>query len=174
MHIFLDFDGVLHPDAVVVQRNKPMELHTEGELFMHAPVLIDALAAYPEAKIILSTSWVRVYGYKGTLKRMPSELVERVVGATYHSKMQTTPSMYGTGYESFQTLSRYQQIYGHVYRNKVKDWLAIDDLHSGSQVRFWPKYELKNLVLTEESKGLSCNKAQADLKGKLHQFKFKG
>jgi len=32
--LFLDFDGVLHPDAVYLRHSGQIELRTEGELFM--------------------------------------------------------------------------------------------------------------------------------------------
>ena len=48
-------------------------------------------------------------------------------------------------------------------RNNVQKWLAIDDLHSGSEIDYWPKEHRHLLVLTEESVGLGCPKAQADL-----------
>ncbi len=38
MILFLDFDGVLHPDAVYLTR-RGVELRAPGELFMWAPIL---------------------------------------------------------------------------------------------------------------------------------------
>lgn len=164
MIIFLDFDGVLHPDAVFNPKNKPLELRASGELFMHAQALIDALAYYPDAKIILSTSWVRVLGYERTLKKMPAKLSERVVGATWHKHMVQG------GQDPFSWMNRFEQIESHVKRNGIQKWIAIDDLHSGSEV--WPEEKLHRLVLTEQLKGLSCIKAQADLNTKLLEIQY--
>lgn len=160
--IFLDFDGVLHPDSVYRPRNKPLALHGLGELFMHAHILEEALNSYPEAKIILSTSWVRTLGYQRTLKKMPQKLKDRVIGSTWHKEMRQD------SYDPFDWLSRYEQIEWHVKRNGVNKWLAIDDLHSGTED--WPVEHLSRLVLTEESKGLGCQVAQADLKAKLMEM----
>ena len=47
MILFLDFDGVLHPDPCF----------EEARLFENAPRLSAALAPYPEVAVVLSTSW---------------------------------------------------------------------------------------------------------------------
>jgi hypothetical protein len=157
MHIYLDFDGVLHPDAVYSPRNRPLELRAPGELFMHADILSDILASYPDAKIILSTSWVRALSYERTLKKMPPKLKALVTGATWHKSMR-----HGNQ-DPFNWMTRYEQILAHVNRNNVQQWFAIDDLHSGYEIAQWPKEHRHLLVLTEESVGLGCPKAQADL-----------
>lgn len=159
MIIYLDFDGVLHPDAVYSPRNRPLELRAPGQLFMHAHLLVDALAPYPGLKIVLSTSWIWALGFQKTLRRMPAELATKVIGATYPS-----------GYETFQSMTRFQQIKGHVYRNELKHWIAIDDLHSGDQSHLWPDDMRNRLVLTDGVNGLGCPETQADLKIKLQQL----
>lgn len=166
MIIFLDFDGVLHPDAVYALPNRPLELKADGELFMHALILEEALAPYPEAKIVLSTSWVRALGYDRTLKKMPQKLKERVIGATWHKHMR-----HG-GQDPFNHMSRYEQIAWHVRRNGVKRWFAIDDLHSGYEVDEWPQSNRQHLVLTEQSKGLGCEEVQAELNAKLMEIQY--
>lgn len=164
MIIYLDFDGVLHPDAVYNPPNKPIELRGPGELFMHAHVLEEALAIYPEAKIILSTSWVRVLGYDRTIEKMPTELAKRVIGATWHKVLRQD------NYDPFSNLSRFEQIMSHVKKNAIKNWIALDDLHSGHEVYAWPQDKRDLLVLTEESKGLGCQSVQADLNKKLKEM----
>lgn len=159
MIIYLDFDGVLHPDAVYQVKNKPLELRAPGELFMHTEILLDALAPYPEANIILSTSWVRSLGFDRTVKKMPAKLGERVLGSTWHKVIRQD------NYDPFSYMSRYKQIMLHVNKNAIGRWIAIDDLFSGSED--WPAEHISKLVLTEESKGLSCKEAQADLNKKL-------
>ena len=161
MNIYLDFDGVLHPDAVFRPSNKPLELRAPGELFMHAGILLEALAPYSEAKIILSTSWVRMLGYERTLKKMPTELREMVTGATWHKSMRQGNQ------DPHSWMTRYEQILAHVNRNNVQQWMAIDDLHSASEAIQWPEKHRNNLVLIEQELGLSCQNAQAELKQKL-------
>lgn len=164
MIIYLDFDGVLHPDAVFRPSNKPLELRAPGELFMHAGILLEALAPYSGAKIILSTSWVRMLGYERTLKKMPTELREMVTGATWHKSMRQGNQ------DPHSWMTRYEQILAHVNRNNVQQWLAIDDLHSASEVNQWPEKHHHLLVLTEQELGLSCPNSQADLKLKLREI----
>lgn len=164
MNIYLDFDGVLHPDAVFRPSNKPLDLRAPGELFMHAELLLEALAPYPEAKIILSTSWVRMLGYERTLKKMPSELRALVTGATWHKSMK-----HGNQ-DPHSWMTRYEQILAHVNRNNVQKWLAIDDLHSGDEIDKWSSKHKNNLVLTEQKLGLSCPLVQTELKQKLKEL----
>jgi hypothetical protein len=164
MIIYLDFDGVLHPDAVFRPSNKPLELRAPGELFMHAGILFEALVPYPEAKIVLSTSWVRMLGYERTLKKMPSDLRALVTGATWHKSMK-----HGNQ-DPHSWMTRYEQILAHVNRNNVQQWLAIDDLHSASEINQWADKHRHLLVLTEESVGLGCPKSQAKLKQKLKEM----
>ena len=78
MIVFLDFDGVLHADAVFRPRNKPLALRAEGSLFMYADILEKALSSHHDVQIALSTSWVRELGFNRTLKKMPAELSVRV------------------------------------------------------------------------------------------------
>ncbi|HOY70272.1 MAG TPA: HAD domain-containing protein [Methylotenera sp.] len=163
MIIYLDFDGVLHPDAVFNPPNRPLVLRAEGELFMHAQILDDALAPYSQAKIVLSTSWVRVLGYDRTLSKMPLKLKERVIGATWHSQMNH--QMYQNSYGG--NMNRFEQIECHASRTGFKKWLAIDDLFSGYEVDEWPESHRHHLILTDQEKGLSCKNIQAELKEKL-------
>jgi len=87
MILFLDFDGVLHPDAVYLRLNGKIELRAAGELFMWAPQLIEALTTHQDIRIVLSTSWARNLGYQKARKVLPAELGLRVIGATWHSAM---------------------------------------------------------------------------------------
>jgi hypothetical protein len=57
MLLFLDFDGVLHPDAVYLRRGRA-ELGAEGQLFMWAHYL-QAVVEEADVQIVLSTSWAR-------------------------------------------------------------------------------------------------------------------
>ena len=169
--LFLDLDGVLHPDAVFKPVGKPIELRAPGSLMMHAHILEEIIKPFA-VEIVLSTSWVRSLGYLKTIKRMPPELARRVVGATWHSEMvDKTVYPYSSGRyanDPFNFLSRFQQIHRYVVRNGVENWLAIDDLHSGSDA--CPEEFNHHLVLTDGVNGLGCIEAQADLKNKLEKL----
>ena len=159
MLIFLDYDGVLHPDAVYRRLNGHIELRAPGELFMWAPVLNEALAPYPDLSIVLSTSWVRELGFRRALAFLPAHLAGRVIGATWHSAMSTTTD----GIIAWDQQSRYDQISAHLSRRAIAmPWLAIDD-----DVVEWPSGQHQNLVQTDPMLGLSSTETQLRLQEQL-------
>lgn len=172
MIIFLDFDGVLHPDAVYCPVNKPLELRAAGTLMMHAPILEEILYEHDPhgyIRIILSTSWVRFLGFSKTLKKMTPQLRSLVDGATWHSAMAKPDGRpYSRGVDPFNWMPRWQQIEWYVDRHAVQHWIAIDDLHSGGEI--WPEDLREHLVLTDGTKGLGCQHVQDELKRKLKIF----
>ena len=161
MILFLDFDGVLHPDAVYMTSDG-IELRAEGEIFMWAEHLSRVLGAYPDIQIVLSTSWVRHLGYHAARKALPRDLRERVIGATWHSAM-------GKGWPDFivwDQQSRYEQIAAYLARRAgFLRWLAIDDDDRG-----WPDSAREKLVLTNSWRGLSDGKVVEELSQKLSRF----
>lgn len=172
MILFLDFDGVLHPDAVYQLTNRPLELRASGALMMHAPVLeyiLDEHDPQGFVRIILSTSWVRFLGFSKTLKKMTPGLRRRVDGATWHSGMKKSDGRpYSRATDPFNGMPRSQQIEWYVKRHDVQHWIAIDDLHSG--IEAWPEGLRDHLILTEGAKGLGCLNVQAELKMKLRKL----
>ena len=86
MILFLDFDGVLHPDEAYLVKGRPV-LRAEGALFMWAPLLVGALKNYPGVQIVLSTSWARELRFTRARSFLPPELQQRVIGATWNSRM---------------------------------------------------------------------------------------
>lgn len=172
MIIFLDFDGVLHPDAVYQHRKKPLELRAAGALMMHAPVLEAILDEHdPQGyiRIILSTSWVRFLGFSKTVKKMPLGLRRRVDGATWHSGMTKSDGRpYSRATDPFNGMPRWKQIDWYINRHEVLHWIAIDDLHSGGEA--WPDDLRDYLVLTDGAKGLGCHSVQVELNLKIKLF----
>ena len=83
MILFLDFDGVLHPDAVYLERGRPV-LRADGELFMWSRYLVDVLASAPQIRIVLSTSWARELRFNRARDYLTAELRPMVIGATWH------------------------------------------------------------------------------------------
>lgn len=82
--LYLDYDGVLHPDEVYRVGDK-IVLRMDGfALFEWCSILETLLAPYPELQIVLSSSWVRVVGFDDALARLPDRIRRRVVGATWH------------------------------------------------------------------------------------------
>jgi HAD domain in Swiss Army Knife RNA repair proteins len=154
--LYLDFDGVLHPDAVFRYRNPPaIRLQAPGhELFESAPLLDQLLAPYPDIHIVLSTSWVRELGFDDAREALSPALQARVVGATFHKRHHD--------YDTFSRLPRYVQIADDVQRRRPTRWLAIDDDLEG-----WPEHALARIVPMPPVLGLSSPDAALELERRL-------
>jgi hypothetical protein len=70
--LFLDYDGVLHPDPCL----------DGSRLFENAPRLAETLAPYPEVGVVLSTSWRNVKKGRELLEPLPQALRLRILGRT--------------------------------------------------------------------------------------------
>lgn len=155
--LYLDYDGALsnanvwrHP-----RRGPYIQAPPQYTLFQHAQLLETVLAPYPEVRIVLSTSWVRHYGFHRAAKRLPKSLRERAIGATFHSGMRAFDT-------AFTDMPRGVQILLDVKRRKPRDWLAIDDDSVG-----WPDEIKDKLVCSDPTEGISAPAVLAELKVKL-------
>ena len=164
MILFLDFDGVLHPDEAYLVKGRPV-LRAEGALFMWAPLLVDTLKNSPDVQIVLSTSWARELRFTKARSFLPPELQQRVIGATLHSRMASND------YGDFRTrnrntwwdrATRYQQIRRYVDRAQLENWLASDDAPEG-----WAEADHGRLIQTDPQQGLGDPAALARLQGLL-------
>jgi hypothetical protein len=102
--IFLDFDGVLHPN-----------FSQEGDYFSQTGFLMDALDGFAgDVEIIISSSW-RFHWPKGVLlKRIPKPLALLVTGVT---------PMVETGrHQRYREINAYRRS-----RSGQHDWRALDD-----------------------------------------------
>lgn len=153
--LYLDYDGVLHHENVHWSRTKGAHLRAPDgyTLFQYTHLLEALLAPYPDLKIVLSTSWVRHYGCTNTAKRLPQSLRARVIGATYHSRMN--PS-------DFNQAPRGMQVWSDVLRRQPRDWIALDDdyLH-------WPAWCRDKFIQSDEHEGISAPAVHMDLQRKL-------
>jgi AcrR family transcriptional regulator len=66
----------------------------------------------------------------------------------------------------WQHLTRFEQIARHVTRNKVVDWIAVDNDSKG-----WPNNQRHRLVLTQDDIGLGEEAAQQELANALLRLK---
>lgn len=150
--LYLDYDGVLHPDSVYWARGRGVYLKDapEHELFEHGEILESILATFPDVKIVLSTSWVPALSFSRAKKRLPSGLQARVIGATFHSQY-----MHRSG---FLMLGRGVQVCDDVLRRRPTAWAAIDDADEG-----WPDAHRHRLVLTDSKLGLGDEGKQQEL-----------
>ncbi len=122
--LYLDFDGVLHHEASYWHPRKGPYLRAPAQfrLFEHAELLEAELAPFPNILIVLSTSWVVKFGYSKCVRRLPSGLKVRCIGATYHSRMNVG---------AFVHLPRGVQVFDDVERRQPSKWIALDDDCSG-------------------------------------------
>jgi hypothetical protein len=156
--LYLDYDGVLHHENCLwhPRRGPYLKAPPGHTLFQHAPLLSELLEPYPTIKIVLSTSWVRQYGFTGTAKKLPTALSERCIGATWHSKNRFLE-------HEWASAPRGMQIWGDVVRRHPRAWLAIDDDYLG-----WPRWAMDdNYVRTDEVDGISHPAVLKLLKEKL-------
>jgi hypothetical protein len=68
--LFLDFDGVLHPEVMGTPE------------LCHLPALEELLREFPQVKLVLSTSWRIVYPHDALLEVFSADIRERIIGAT--------------------------------------------------------------------------------------------
>lgn len=155
--LYLDFDGVLHDDAVYYHPKRGIYLNTPNrELFEWAPILESLLEPFPDWSIVLSTSWVRVRSFEFAKNKLSKGLRSRVIGATFHHReMQKL---------DFDMLSRGYQICADVNRRKPDSWFAIDNDAEG-----WPSQCRDRLVLTKDRFGISEQSVQEAILEMLSQ-----
>ena len=141
--LYLDFDCVLHQEDVWWHPSRGAYMNTPGyTLFEHAHLLEDVLSSFPEVRIVLSTSWVRVRSFSPATKRLSPGLRSRVIGATFHTQLNAG---------IFQDLPCGVQVLNDVARRKPRCWLALDD-----DVEGWPSKSMGHLVQTDEVLGISA------------------
>lgn len=156
--LYLDFDGVLHHENVLWHPRVGAYLSApEGYvLFQHAELLEKMLEPYPQVQIVLSTTWVRRYGCTKAAKNLRPALRARVIGATFHSRMNQ---------DEFAVMPRGMQVWQDVVRRKPRAWLALDDVHEG-----WPAQALPHYVRTHEHQGISDPAVLMEFKEKLEMM----
>lgn len=164
--LFLDYDGVLHPDEAYMTKGRP-ELRAEGRLFMWDGFLVELLTAHPDVQIVLSTSWARELRFARARQYLCMQLRSRVVGATWHSGMGMSEDFRPLERMTWWDLSpRYKQIRRYVDRARLVHWLAIDDNPDE-----WADADLGHLVRTDGDTGLSEPNVRARIQAWLDTTK---
>ena len=111
------------------------------------------LENYPEVRIVLSTSWARELSYRRARGFLPPDLQQRVIGATWHSRMGVTDHgdfrarHVNTWWDQ---ATRYQQIRRYADKAQLVSWLAVDDAPEG-----WAAVDHHRLIQTNAKQGLS-------------------
>lgn len=133
MLLFLDFDGVLHPEDTV---NNP---------FCCLPLLHEILRGATGVDVVFTTSWRRLMPVKDLAQLVTQgapELQSRMIGHTPHLETEQRPQgVIGQRQDEIQLwLAQNGQ--------KNRPWLALDDC----QHFFWP--DCANLYLVDWKTGL--------------------
>jgi hypothetical protein len=147
--VMLDADGTLHPADVVLHEGRVPVLGAgldAHRLFEHAGLLTEILGPHPDVRIILSTSWVQVFGYERTRTMLPQELRTRVIGSCFD------PKRHGPGYAQ---MGRGYQVLEEVRRRGLTAWVALDD-----DARDWPEEAARHLIVTDPVQGIAGTGAE--------------
>jgi hypothetical protein len=149
--LYLDFDGVLHHDAVYRQPRLGIFINQQlapgRRLFEWAGELQSALEPYPDVTIVLSTTWVRVLGYSRARSFLPPDLARRVIGATFHNQYHKADYVLGN---LGGLPARGAEVMRDVARRLPHEWVAVDDTNEG-----WPERHRARVVLCSSDRGLS-------------------
>ncbi len=144
--LYLDFDGVLHADEVAWLRKRgPVMENGCGKLFEHIEHLAAAIAPHPQVKLVLATTWVTMESFSRVRKRLPAQIAQRVIGATWHSQFKRDPKLA----DWWGDTVRYEAIEADVTRRHPKGWLAVDDDDT-----LWPQDKRQHLVHCGHKLGL--------------------
>ena len=161
MILFLDFDGVLHPNDVYLVDEQPVMGNTEGHeghdsLLCFAPLLAEALQNRPDVKIVLSTSWVPYLGFDRAQSYLPATLQARVIGSTWLDRSEYMRS-------GWMKLMRYCRIHQYLEQFGVDEWCALDDDANG-----WPDDLKHRLIWCEDDyRGITDERVHARLREAL-------
>lgn len=118
MILFLDYDGVLHPDPCMDARR----------LFENAPRLAQVLDRFPGIGVVLSTSWRTVKTASQMLDPLPASLRARVLGMTPRCS-DFTPPLALVPYRRHAECVQWLQQHGM----SDSPWWALDDRADGFQ-----------------------------------------
>ncbi len=130
--LFLDFDGVLHPDPC----------YDTDQLFVHAPYLAATLEPFAEVSVVLSTSWRTSKPLDALIAPLPESLRERVVDITPDASSFRPPP-------HLLPYRRHAECMHWLETNRQLDqgWIAIDDRES------WFAPECENLIVCNSQTG---------------------
>ena len=150
MIVFLDFDGVLHPEPCA-----------DDELFCHLPSIEEVLREYPHVLVVISSAWRLAYRHRAISrlrKYFSQDIARRIVGMTPdYRRADETLAPKGLG-----LLLRQWECIGwlRAYRPPGTPWIAIDD----RDYLFQPY--CKNLILCDSAIGFTAAHA-GELRARL-------
>jgi hypothetical protein len=133
MVLFLDFDGVLHPDPP----------NSSNPLWCRTDLLVNWLNARPEVEVVVSSTWRRTYNFQELQDLVPPGLACKLVGCT------------GLVHEELYARQRECEEWMRANRDPWVNWVALDD-------RVWNfrPFE-KRLIICPRSSGINLQVIQA-------------
>lgn len=131
--LFLDFDGVTHP-----------EVCTKPELFQALPLIEAVLREHVQVEIVISSAWRQYHSLEELLQPFAADMATRVVGVTPSIK-RLSGEWLPNGLEDF---SRECECVSWLRQNRPgARWLAIDDIDH------WFRPGCSDLLLTDPTEG---------------------
>ena len=112
MLLFLDFDGVLHPEYHEI-------CVPDDVAFCHLPRFEVIMREYPSVEIIISTSWRTILNLECLRRYFSTDISQRVIGVT--------PIL--ADENSYQPALREKEILAWLVANQrtAEKWIAVDD-----------------------------------------------
>ncbi|MFM0367063.1 HAD domain-containing protein [Paraburkholderia sediminicola] len=152
MEIYLNFDGVLHPDQVFYETGcMPSLLALEHSALEHAELLATTLERYVDVQIVLNTWWTFYLGLDACKDLLPSSLAARVIGSTVQ---------HASTYDAIPV--RFREAERYIARQPTRGCLVLD--HSNARYR---REFLPHLLLLEPDEGLGNRSARRTLERRL-------
>jgi hypothetical protein len=154
MILFLDFDGVLHPEPCF-----------KREYFCHLPLVEQILREFPWVELVISSAWRLTYKYERESvpqmrKHFSPDIAARVVGVTPdHRYRERADAPDGLG----ESLGEWEcQAWLQENRPAGTPWLALDDRPQ------WFTPDCANLLITDYATGFTLDNGKA-LRQRLQQ-----
>lgn len=136
MILFLDFDGVLHPEPC----------YDKEQLFCCLPRLENVLLDFPLVHVVVSSTWRETRTIQELRSLFSPEIADRIIGVTPSWK-DHQELMESIGYQRQTEIEAWMRESGEPWRS----WVAIDD----KPYLFRPF--LPNLIRTTSHTGFELN-----------------
>jgi hypothetical protein len=152
MIVYLNFDGVLHPDSVVYREGcRPTVVSEDTAALEHVDVLSNLLAPHGEIKLVLNTWWTFYLGLDACIRLLPAPLGCRVIDST----LGPAPNYDGLP-------NRSDEAEKHITQQGRRRLIILD--HSNARYRV---ELLSHLVLVDPDLGLASETARSCLARRL-------
>jgi len=134
MLLFLDFDGVLHPEPC----------YRSDQLFCRLPIFESVMKGFPEVEIVISSTWRETDDIEQLRSYLPASLSRRIVGVTPVWRSLSDAIDLGYMYPRQIEIEAWLRAANRAW----EPWIALDDRP------YWFRPFLKNLVVCKPNVGL--------------------